>query len=205
MSIVYRDLKPENIVLSGDGSCKMIDFTMAKEVAKEVNEDQNLFRAIHGDLPSLEEAATDVLRLAEPIDAATILVQIPEEFLQGGRSKSPVHFVSLIEQVSLSAVDNEATVVSNENTGTVIVDPFVRVSPVAITHGNLQLRIPGAPGNPDRVGVLGPVDPNNAVTRPLQEIIDGLNSLGVNPKDLIDIIKALKEAGAIQAKVEIIN
>ena len=181
------------------------DFTVAKEIAKEINEDQDLFLAIKGDLPGLEDAAGSRLTLAEPVDAATIRVSIPRDEATGRAKMNPVQFVSLIEQVSLSSVDNEATVVINENTGTVIINPFVRVSPVAITHGNLQLVIPGTPGAPERVGQLGALDVNRDVTKPLQEIIDGLNALGVAPQDLIHIIKALKQAGAIQAKVEIIN
>ncbi|MBI4617473.1 MAG: flagellar basal body P-ring protein FlgI [Planctomycetes bacterium] len=180
------------------------DFTVAKEVAKEINEDRKLFQASEGDLPEYDRPGP-LPPIAEPVDAATVKVVVPEKFAQGDPGRTLVHFVSLIEQVSLSAVDNEATVVINENTGTVLFNPWVRVSPVLITHNNLQLRIPGAPGVPERVMPLGEVDLTNDVTRPLQEIIDGLNALGVGPKDLIDIIKAMKEAGAIQAKVVVIN
>ena len=182
------------------------DFTVAKEIAKEIDEDQNLFRALYGELPDFDRPAGRLYEepLAVPLDAGTVRIRLPDPKNVSGAQVlpiNPVTFISLIEQVSLSGVDNEATVVINENTGTVVINSFVRVSPVAIVHSDLQLQV----GNPLRVAPLGDVDPSNSVTSPLTEIIRGLNDLGVTPKDLIDIVKALDEAGAIQAKVQVID
>ncbi|MDB5374269.1 MAG: flgI [Belnapia sp.] len=136
----------------------------------------------------------------------------------GGRD--PVGFLAEIEQLRVEP-DQVARVVIEEASGTIVMGANVRVSTVAIAQGNLTIRItetpqvsqPNAFGQGEtqvvprtaievddqaerRVGVL-----NGGVS--LQELVRGLNALGVGPRDLIAILQSVKAAGALQAEMEL--
>ena len=125
-----------------------------------------------------------------------------------------------IEQLRVEP-DQIARVVIEEASGTIVMGANVRVSTVAIAQGNLTIRItetpqvsqPNALSNGQtvvvprtnievddqaerRMGVL-----SGGVT--LQELVRGLNALGVGPRDLISILQAVKAAGALQAEMEL--
>ncbi len=134
--------------------------------------------------------------------------------------REPVAFLSDIERLRVEP-DQIARVVIDEATGTIVMGEAVRVSTVAIAQGNLTIRITETPqvSQPNafgqgqtqvvprtnieideqaerRMGILP-----EAVT--LQELVRGLNSLGVGPRDLISILQAIKAAGALQADLEL--
>lgn len=134
--------------------------------------------------------------------------------------RDPVAFLTDIEQLRIEP-DQVARVIIEEASGTIVMGAQVRVSTVAIAQGNLTIRITETPQvsqpNPlaggdtvvvprsqievddqreRRVGVLP-----GAVT--LQDLVRGLNSLGVGPRDLITILQAIKAAGALQADLEL--
>jgi flagellar P-ring protein precursor FlgI len=133
---------------------------------------------------------------------------------------SPIDFLSRIEQLRV-VPDQIARVVIDEASGTIVMGSNVRVSTVAIAQGNLTIRVTETPQvvqpnalaggetavvprtaievddqNNRRMGVLP-----QAVT--LQDLVRGLNSLGVGPRDLITILQAIKAAGALQAELEV--
>ena len=169
------------------------DLTTARRIATAIN------GALRGDVA----AATD---------SRTVTVAL------GGRS--PVDFLSRIEQLRVEP-DQIARVVIDEASGTIVMGANVRVSTVAIAQGNLTIRITETP----QVSQPGPlsngqtrevartqieVDDQNqrrmgvlpaAVT--LQDLVRGLNSLGVGPRDLISILQTIKAAGALQAELEL--
>lgn len=173
------------------------DFTVAKEIALKINE------ALKFDY-------------ASPLDPSTVRLKIPPEYK--GRV---VELVSMIESLEVS-VDVPARVVINERTGTVVIGEKVRVSPVAIAHGNLSIEIK----TEFKVSQPPPLAPEKAETvvvpekevkvkeekaallevsgTTLGEIVKALNALGVTPRDLISILQALKAAGALRAELEII-
>ncbi|MCF6305796.1 MAG: flagellar basal body P-ring protein FlgI, partial [Rhodobacteraceae bacterium] len=110
-------------------------------------------------------------------------------------------------------------VIVDQRSGTIVLGADVRISRVAVSQGNLTLRIQEAPiviqPNPFSVGGAPIVVPNTTVeiiegenTRlalvekavSLPEVIEGLNALGVSPRDMIDILKAIKAAGALHAE-----
>ena len=169
------------------------DLTTARRIAAAIN------AAMRGEV-------------AQAADSRTVTVSL------GGRS--PVEFLSRIEQLRVEP-DQVARVVIDEASGTIVMGANVRVSTVAIAQGNLTIRITETPQvsqpNPlaggetvvvprttvevddqreRRLGVLP-----QAVT--LQDLVRGLNSLGVGPRDLITILQAIKAAGALQAELEI--
>lgn len=149
-------------------------------------------------------------------DPSSVKINIPEGF--AGKT---VEFVKMIEELEVD-VDIPAKVVINERTGTVIIGEKVRLSPVAIAHGNLTIEIKIT----YRVSQPPPLAPESAETvvvpekevkakeekaslveisgTTLGELIRALNSLGVTPRDLIAILQALKESGALRAEIEII-
>jgi flagellar P-ring protein precursor FlgI len=174
------------------------DFTTATEVARKINE-------ALGD----ETAASTA-------DPTTITIKIPGQY-QG----KLVQLISLVESLDVP-VDLPARVVINERTGTVTIGENVRISPVAIAHGNLTIEIK----TEYRVSQPPPLAPNQAQTvvvpektvnvkeqnaslmevsgATLGEVVRALNALGVTPRDLVSILEALKAAGALRAEVEII-
>jgi flagellar P-ring protein precursor FlgI len=155
-------------------------------------------------------------RIARTQDAATIEVIVPQKY-----RGNAVELATLIENLGVTP-DAISKVVINERTGTVIMGENVRISTVAIAHGNLSIQIketenvsqplPFSPGGqtvvtPDSdVIVAEGKKPLFLVESGVSigEVVRALNALGVSPRDLIAIFQALKAAGALQAELEII-
>jgi len=150
--------------------------------------------------------------VAQATDPRTVSLVI------GGRD--PIAFLAEVEQLRVQP-DQMARVVIEEASGTIVMGAQVRVSTVAIAQGNLTIRITETPqvsqpnalsggqtavvprtgievddGSERRMGVL-----RGGVT--LDELVRGLNSLGVGPRDLISILQTIKAAGALQAELEV--
>lgn len=126
-----------------------------------------------------------------------------------------------VEQLRVQT-DMRARVVIDENTGTIVMGENVRVSTVAIAQGGLTITVsetpivsqaqPFAPGGEtielprtdvqvtEDAGDLGVLE--GSVT--LRELVDGLNALGVSPRDMITILQTIKAAGALQAEIEVL-
>ena len=150
--------------------------------------------------------------VAQASDSRTVTVSL------GGRS--PVDFLSRIEQLRVEP-DQVARVVIDEASGTIVMGANVRVSTVAIAQGNLTIRVTETPqvSQPNALAggetVVVPrttVEVDDQANRrlgvlprsvTLDELVRGLNSLGVGPRDLITILQAIKAAGALQAELEI--
>lgn len=155
-------------------------------------------------------------KASHPLDPTTVALNLPNSYKKG--------IVSLLTEVEQLAIqpDNIAKVVIDETSGVIVIDQNVRISTVAIAQGNLTIRITETPQvsqpNPfSSTGVtvtvprtdievddqgdrqLGVLD--EGVT--LQQLVNGLNALGVSPRDLISILQNIKAAGALQAKIEV--
>ena len=151
---------------------------------------------------------------AKAQDASTIELSVPDRF-----RGNMVPLMASLENLDVSP-DARARVVVDEKTGTVVVGNDVRLSRVAVAHGNLQIVI----SESQQVSQPGPFSQGRTVTTPqtnvsvneqnnrlmlvegatLQELVDGLNSIGATPRDLISIIRTLKSAGALHADLEVI-
>ncbi len=150
--------------------------------------------------------------LAKPIDAAS--VEIP---ITGDHLNDPIGLLAQLEALEIEQ-DVGAKVLVNERTGTIIMGENVRVSTVALAHGNLNIAIrsekqvsqpaPLAAGETTVVentdisvseesGTLSVV--KHQIT--LGELVAALNAIGATPRDLISIFTALKRAGALQAEL----
>lgn len=145
-------------------------------------------------------------------DSGTVEVNV-----QATNARSTAHAVGRMENV-LVEPQRKARVVVDQRSGTIVMGSDVRISHVAVAQGNLTLRIEEAPiavqPNPfaDGETVIVPrtnaaIEEGNEVqlaevpeTTSLSEVVGGLNALGVSPRDMIDILKSLKAAGALHAE-----
>jgi flagellar P-ring protein precursor FlgI len=156
------------------------------------------------------------LGAARPLDPGTVQVTVPPTF-----NGDTVGLLTKIEQLPVEP-DEIARVVVDENSGVIVMGENVRISTVAIAQGNLTIRITETPqvSQPNAFSNTGTtttvprtniqVDEQNGkklammpagVT--LQELVNGLNALGVGPRDMISILRAIKAAGALQADIEV--
>ncbi len=152
---------------------------------------------------------------AEPTDPSTVVLQIPAKF-QGNM----IRLLTDIEQLKIEP-DQLARIVIDERSGIIVMGKDVRVSTVAVAQGNLTVTISEQPEvsqpNPlsrgettvtPRTNVKVDTEGGNklALVREsvtLAELVDGLNALGIGPRDLISILQAIKTAGALQADIEV--
>ena len=169
------------------------DLTTARRIAAAINRDTG------GSAATATDPRTVVLAMA---------------------GREPVGFLAEIEQLRVEP-DQVARVVIEEASGTIVMGSNVRVSTVAIAQGNLTIRItetpqvsqPNALGQGETVQVprTGIEVDDQAERRvgvlrggvSLQELVRGLNALGVGPRDLISILQSIKAAGALQAEMEL--
>lgn len=162
--------------------------------------------------------------IAVPLDANSVRVRAPQDPSQR------VAFVSLLENIEVEPVEPPAQVIINSRTGTVVIGGNVRVTPAAVTHGSLTVRVNErlnvdqgatvvtnddqtiiAPGEP----VVTPESTIDATEEParafvfdggvsLSSLVDSINAVGASASDLVAILEALREAGALRAELIII-
>jgi flagellar P-ring protein precursor FlgI len=138
-------------------------------------------------------------------DGATVEVTVPEQY-----KEKEIALLATIENLEV-APDRTARVVLDERTGTVVMGESVRLTALALSHGNLSLQItpkpPTTPPSPEKVMVTGDNGQklvNFAEGTSLGEVVRALNAVGVAPRDLIAIFQTMKASGALQADLEII-
>ena len=153
--------------------------------------------------------------IAYAVDAVTVKIDAPLEQV------SRVSFVADLENIELIPGEAAAKVIVNSRTGTVVIGSNVSVSPAAVTHGSLSVTITSYPllskPNEFSLGETVVVDRTNieieqeynrmflfgpSVT--LNEIVNAVNQVGAAPGDLVAILEALKQAGALRAELVII-
>jgi flagellar P-ring protein precursor FlgI len=153
---------------------------------------------------------------AEALDPGTVLMTLPE-----GYQGNLVDAMTDIEQLMVDP-DQPARVVIDESTGVIVIGQDVRISTVAVAQGNLTIRVTETPqvSQPSPFSETGEtvVVPRTEITIDededrrlavvddgvsLQELVNGLNALGVGPRDMISILQAIKAAGALQAEIQV--
>ena len=152
---------------------------------------------------------------AVPEDPATVRLTLPANF-----NGNIVDLLTDIEQLIVQT-DQSAKIVIDENSGIIVMGKDVRVSSVAVAQSNLTVSIAENPEvsqpNPFSMGqteVVPNTDLNVTQTDTalqtvpesvtLQQLVDGLNALGLSPRDLIAILQAIKATGALQAEIEVL-
>ncbi len=154
--------------------------------------------------------------IANAIDPATVTLEIPLEY-----QDKVVDLMTKVEQIKVEP-DQLAKVVIDETSGIIVIGKDVKINRLAIAQGNLTIRITEVPfvsqplpftNGETIVGVNTAIDVNEGVDSKLsvletgvnlQELVNGLNALGVTPRDLISILQAIKASGALQADIEVI-
>ena len=173
------------------------DFTTARRVSDAIN-------ALIG------------INSAKAIDPTTVTLEIPEAY-----RNNVVELMTKIEQLKVQP-DQLAKVVIDETSGIIVIGKDVRINKLAIAQGNLTIRISEIPflsqplpfsDGQTVMTTASAIDINESVDSKLsvletgvnlQELVDGLNALGVSPRDLISILQAIKASGALQADIEVI-
>ena len=194
-------LNAENIILNLHKG----DFSTASNVAEAVNE-------IFGD------------NVAVALDSASIKIRAPIDPSQR------VAFLSLLENVEVEPARPAAKVIINSRTGTIVIGGNVRVTPAVVTHGSLTVRVEEdkdvtttatttvadgvvttAPGEAIETAdseIIIEEEPAKAFIfdtgTELSDIVDAINAVGAGPADLVTILEALREAGALRAQLIII-
>ena len=152
---------------------------------------------------------------ATPEDGSTVRLVLPRNF-----NGNIVDLLTDVEQLVIET-DQAARIVIDENSGIIVMGKDVRVSTVAVAQSNLTVTVAETPAvsqpNPfsggDTVEVprtdlnVDVVNSDLALVREsvsLQELVDGLNALGISPRDLIAILQAIKASGALQADIEVL-
>ncbi|MGM0370025.1 MAG: flagellar basal body P-ring protein FlgI, partial [Bacillota bacterium] len=163
-------------------------------------------------------------KYAQAIDAGQVEVQIPEHY-----QDRKVEFVSRLGKLDVRP-DTEAKVVVNERTGTIVMGHNVRLSKVSVSHGNLTVTISteNEEEQQDEQQNGEQDEQNNEQQQPDQEqntdvnvteeedrlavlpkgssisdVVTALNSVGAKPRDIISILQAIKQAGALHADLEL--
>jgi len=172
------------------------DFTTARRVVESINE-------------------TIGPGTAQAIDATSIQVSSPVNPSQR------VSFISMIENLEVKPGEAPARIVINSRTGTVVISSQVRVSPAAVSHGSLTVTIsentqvsqpPALSGGATQVVPQSNVAVTESGSRmflfnpgvTLDEVVRAVNQVGAAPSDLVAILEALKQAGALRAELVVI-
>ena len=191
-----------------------------RAIPYEFNSQDTLTVAMHGADFSTTNQVVDRINtvlggtFARALDISTVELSIPPDF-----KGNIVPLMATLENVEIMP-DSAARVVVDERTGTVVLGRDVRISRVAVAHGNLQVVVSEgadvsqpAPFSGGETVVTPRTDINTYEEQrnlnivegaTLQEMVDGLNALGATPRDLISILRALKSAGALHATLEVI-
>ena len=152
---------------------------------------------------------------ASALDAASVRVTAPKKM--GHR----VDYVSVLENIEFNPANAPAKVIINSRTGTVIINEEVRVKKAAVSHGNLVVTVTENPliSQPNAfAGGRTVVTPQTQInveqgqshaflfrsSTTLRDIVNGINAVGAAPDDIIAILEALKQAGAINATIVVI-
>ncbi len=195
-------------ILLADGGTLVLnldrpDFTTARQLAAALN-DAKVRLGVTGD-----EA------LAKAVSSGTVEVTVPPD-----RLEQIATFVADLESLDVTP-SMVARVVIDGRTGTIVMGADVRISPVAVAHGPLNIEVQEAP----EVSQPSPLAAGSSAAVPrsqvdaeeaadalklvspgasLASVVDALNALGAKPRDLVQILMAIKAAGALHGELEVL-
>jgi flagellar P-ring protein precursor FlgI len=192
-AIVERDVPTD---YAGGGQLALLlrnpDFTTAQRISDAIN---SVFGLI-----------------ARPSDAGRVVLDLPPQY-----AGAPTAFLAKMEKLEIQP-DNVARVAVNERTGTVVMGGDVKISAVAVAHGNLSVSVAEDPNvvqpNPlgggqtateNRTDIT--VDENGSsliampATTTVRDLVRVINAIGASPRDIIEILQAINEAGALHGQL----
>lgn len=195
--------------------------TVEREVISPFMEGDSLTLNLHTpDFTTANRLAKSINHLigpgsANPMDAGSVKVSAPRDQSQR------VAFVSMLENLTVDPGEAPARVIINSRTGTVVIGQHVRVMPAAVAHGSLTVTITEDP----QVSQPGPLSQGQTAVVPstnvavqeeenrmfmfepgvtLNDIVVAVNRVGAAPSDLVAILEALKQAGALRAELVVL-
>jgi flagellar P-ring protein FlgI len=178
------------------------------------------FNLAEADLTTAQRVASAVNAMmgagkARAIDAVSITIDTP------AGAETRAQLMALIENIEVNPADAPARVIVNPRTGTVVINGAVRIAPAAVTHGKLTVRVDENPHivqpSPLSVGETA-LEPSSDIKidearnpmfkfapgASLSDIVGAINRIGASPGDLVEILQALKAAGAMKAELIIL-
>ena len=187
----------------------------------------NLHQADFSTAIRVSDAVNEVFgpSVAVPLDASSIKVRAPVDPSQ------KVSFVSLLENIEVDPARPAAKVIVNARTGTIVIGGDVRVTPAVVTHGSLTVRVnedqnvvrgQGTTTTTDGVTTTTPGADTTVADSQIQieeevakafifdsgvelsDIVDAVNAVGAGAADMVAILEALREAGALRAEIIVI-
>jgi flagellar P-ring protein FlgI len=136
--------------------------------------------------------------IAKAIDPSTVELQVNDIY-----KNNVVGLLAKIENIEINT-DTRAKIIIEESSGTVTIGENVRISPVAVSQGNLSVKIePSESKNKKKAEERGSQIREINQQSTLSQLVEGLNALGVMPRDLISILENIKASGALQADIEV--
>lgn len=191
----------ERAVETGFASGDTLTFNLAEQ---DLTNARLVADAINGVLPGAARAS----------DGGSITIAAP------AGAEARVALMSRIENLRITPAEPPARVIINARTGTVVINGAVRIGPAAVSHGKLTVRVDEAP----RIVQPAPFSRGETALEPssdisveearapmfpiagasLSEIVKAINRIGASPGDLVAILEALKQAGALKAELVII-
>ena len=196
--------------------------SLEKEIGWDVSQEKQLKYVInHPDFTTAVRMAKKINdelggKYAVANDASTVEVMYPYTF-----ESNPIELIAQIESLDVEA-DRKAKVIINTKTGTVVLGDQVRISPVAIAHGNLKLEVKDPGTNQGRA--VSSTNPSNSQPQAaandggegatgkklmlvnagtsISEVVSAINDTGASAEELIAILQALKSSGALLADME---
>ena len=198
-AIIERGAPAVTITAKVNLQLRNADFATAARVAEAIN----------------KQFSTGKDVIAHALNSALVSVMIPSAF--SGRS---TEFIAEMESLTVE-VDRPAKIVINERTGTIVLGKEVRISPVAILHGNLtveiQTKLNVSQPAPDSKGITEVTPETTVVAKDekvknvvlkdgatVEELVRALAAIGSTARDVVAILQNLKAAGALEADLEVI-
>jgi flagellar P-ring protein FlgI len=178
-----------------------------------------VFNLTEADLTTAQRVAQAINQDMGPIARATDAVSIAIDAAPGAVGRSQL--MARIENIPVSPADAPARVIVNARTGTVVINGAVRISPAAVSHGKLTVSVQERPTvvqpAPFSRGVTA-LEPSSEIQvveqrspmfnfapgASLSEIVRAVNAIGASPADLVAILEALKQAGALRADLVVL-
>ncbi len=180
------------------------DFTTSQRIADTINQEMGY-------------------TAAQPMDAGAVAVRIKDELKKDNflARNSFVNLISGLENLPVKPAGAPAKVIVNSRSGTIVVGQDVRISLVAVAHGNLSVSVSETPfvSQPNAFAdgrTVKGTDSNVNIEQEksrafllksgasLKELVDAINRVGAAPGDLVSILEAIKQAGALHAELEVI-
>lgn len=195
--------------------------TVERELAYDLNRMHEINISLHApDFSTITRVAEAINQglgetCASAKDGSTVAITIPEKY-----RGNVISMMAMVENITVQP-EQMAKVVVNERTGTIVMGDGVRISRVAISHGNLNIEI----NEKTEVSQPAPLSNGETVINSnstidvyedsgkmhligggvsIGELVRALNAIGATPRDLIAILQSIKQAGALQARLDIL-